>query len=236
MKLHEIYSLGGQTLEVADFIEDNIASLALTTPEDYPEIASKIAARLLKANFQWSWIKDSMGYPRGSFHDGENIINWSYHGNPPQYRVIMRPYAGNGGAYTLGYFRDHDIIDTLNKHNDAAPIREGLGSDVLAFTEYLDSRMRKEVADTRKYQRVANLLFKNGYEWVQVMPDEPDEEPHFKKGENRISMTGHKYSRGITFWTEDGRVHKHWALKSVDKFGMKEIDRIFSGELPYATR
>ena len=237
MKLSEIYSLGGQTMAVADFIEDNIEPLALTMPEDYPTLASKIATRLLKHNFQWSWLRDAMNYPRGCFNDGETTVQWTYHANPPQYRVIIRaPGDGGGGAYTLGYFRDHDIIDTINKHLDSALIKEGLGADVLAFNDYLDSKMNKEVADTRKYQRIAALLFKNGYVWIPATKDEP---PHFKNGENNVTMSGHKYSRGVTFWTdwkESGTIHKRWALDAVDKWDIDKVNKTFRGENPYATR
>jgi hypothetical protein len=229
MKLHEIYSLGGQTMAVADFIEDNIATIE-TTPEDYPELATKVASRLLKADFQWSWINDAMGIPRGCFNDGDTQVYFAHHPNPTQYRVIITHEKERRG-FTLGHFRDHDIIDEINSARDAAPVNEGMGSDVLAFSDYLDTQMRKEVADTRKYLRIANLLFKNGYAWVTRGPeDEPDEGPYFKKGENRVSMSGNKYSRSMTFWKLDGSLWKRWALDSVDKFGMAEIDCTFRGD------
>lgn len=119
-----------------------------------------------------------------------------------------------------------DAAGGIHESIGSAPVTEGLGADVLAFSEYLETKLRKELAVERMCHRIATMLFKNGYIWQTENLE--GEDPHFKNGEKRITLTGHKYSRSMTFWTADGELHKRWALGYVDRLGMDKIDGIFA--------
>lgn len=88
-----------------------------------------------------------------------------------------------------------DFEEVVDDIAPIGPLKEGVGADALAFSDYINTKVVKEVKAVRMFEKVAVMLFKDGYKWNgDPAPEHFDEDPNprFEKGDLQIEPYGRK--------------------------------------------
>jgi hypothetical protein len=165
-----------------------------------------------------------------SFHGTDMSVSIKYHEDDFQDKPWQVLWYNRGILQLSEKFADFQGV--LDDIEPIGPLREGVGEQVMLFADYLDTTLfkgNKDVKSVQMYEKVAAMLFKDGWKWNgDPAPEHFDEDPlpRFEKGDLHIVPYS---NRDIAFYK--GFKCAKCALTSIARSDISFVNGIFDSGL-----